>query len=105
MSEKTEHWHWWPSYAEPYGLMAGEHTQVIRAVDGVVYSEYSSDSATIEIRSEADALLIAAAPQMLAALRTVEAVMSIVRPRSDTAEYLAALDQVRAAIAKATSGS
>lgn len=49
----------------------------------------------------ANARLIAAAPDMLAALTVVEAVMTIVPPRSDTAEYLEALDKVRAAIAKA----
>jgi hypothetical protein len=38
---------------------------------------------------------------MLEALQHVEAVMSIVAPRSDTKEYLEALDKARAAIAKA----
>ena len=38
---------------------------------------------------------------LLAALKNVEAIMSIVRPRSDTAEYLGGLAQARAAIALA----
>jgi Mg2+ and Co2+ transporter CorA len=38
---------------------------------------------------------------MLAALEHVEAVLSIVEPRSDKAEYLATLAEVRAAIAEA----
>jgi hypothetical protein len=49
----------------------------------------------------ANARLIAAAPDMLDALDHVEAVLSIVEPRSDKAEYLNCLEQVRAAIAKA----
>lgn len=38
---------------------------------------------------------------LVAALTNAEAVMSIVRPRSDMKEYLAALHQIRAALAKA----
>lgn len=41
----------------------------------------------------------ARADRMAAALRNAETVMSIVAPRSDTAEYLAALEQIRAALA------
>ena len=54
-----------------------------------------------ERRPEVNAALIAAAPDLLEALETVEAVLSIVEPRSDKAEYLAALNKTRAAIAKA----
>ena len=42
-----------------------------------------------------------AAEEMLAALTHVEAIMSIVPPRTATAEYIAALEHVRAAIAVA----
>lgn len=59
------------------------------------------DKKTME-RVFADARLIAASPDMLAALVHVEAIMSIVPPRTAKAEYLAALDHVREAIAKAT---
>jgi hypothetical protein len=38
---------------------------------------------------------------LVAALDNAEAVMSIVMPRNSTAEYLAALAQIRAALAKA----
>lgn len=53
------------------------------------------------IMSESDARLVAAAPTMLAALVYAEAVLSIVEPRSDKAEYLRCLEQVRSALAKA----
>lgn len=43
----------------------------------------------------------AAAPTMHDALVHVEAVLSIVSPRSHTKEYLETLDQVRSALAKA----
>ncbi len=49
----------------------------------------------------ANAVLISAAPDMLDALVEAEACMSIVEPRSDTAEYLRVLGAVRNAIAKA----
>lgn len=52
--------------------------------------------------SWAEARLIAAAPELLATCDNAEAVMSIVEPRSDKAEYLKALAQLRAAVAKAT---
>ena len=51
--------------------------------------------------TDANAHLIAAAPEMAEALDRVEAVMSIVPPRGKMAEYLETLAQVRAALAKA----
>lgn len=49
---------------------------------------------------EANALLIAAAPDLLDALVQAEACMSIVQPRSNKAEYLRILGVARAALAK-----
>lgn len=49
----------------------------------------------------ANSFLIAASPRMLLVLTEVETVMSTVEPRSDKAEYLAALDHVRRVIAEA----
>jgi hypothetical protein len=54
---------------------------------------------------EANARLIAAAPEMLDALREAETVLMIVEPRSHKAEYIFALGKVRDAIAKATLAS
>ncbi len=51
--------------------------------------------------AEANARLIASAPRMLEALRHVEATMAIIAPRSHMNEYLAALTDVRAAMATA----
>jgi hypothetical protein len=48
-----------------------------------------------------NANLIAAAPEIYAALHHAETVMMIVQPRSHMREYLAALEQARAALAKA----
>jgi hypothetical protein len=48
-----------------------------------------------------NARLIAATPDLLAALRHCETVMMIVEPRSHRAEYLEALRGAKAAIAKA----
>jgi hypothetical protein len=50
----------------------------------------------------ANARLIAAAPELLEACRTAETILMIVEPRSHKAEYVGALEVVRAAIAKAT---
>lgn len=47
-----------------YGIVA-------QARDGRMYSEYTRDSATLEIDNEADAWLIVAAPDMLALLRDI----------------------------------
>lgn len=52
--------------------------------------------------TEANARLIAAAPDMLDVLQKIEAVMSIVPPRNSTAEYMEHLRLARATIAKAT---
>lgn len=49
----------------------------------------------------ANAYLIAAAPEMFAALTEAEACMSIVEPRSDKAEYLRILGAIRTALSKA----
>lgn len=51
---------------------------------------------------EADIRLIASAPELLDTLTHAEAVMSIVEPRSEKAQYLHCLNRIRAAIAKAT---
>lgn len=51
--------------------------------------------------ARANASLIAASPEMFEALDHAEAVMSIVLPRSHTAEYIECLDKIRAALAKA----
>lgn len=49
----------------------------------------------------ANAHLIAAAPDLYAALYACETVMMMVEPRSDKAEYLGALNAAKAALAKA----
>lgn len=49
-----------------------------------------------------DCLMNRAKEDMLAALREVEAVMSVIEPRSNKLEYLACLDHVRRTITKAT---
>ena len=68
-------------------IRAGEHDWVAR-----VYWR----------NQEANARLIAASPDLLAAAIHAEAVLSIVEPRSNKAEYLETLSELRAAIAKAT---
>jgi hypothetical protein len=49
----------------------GYSTTVLRALDGHVYDEYDSDSATIDIDNPADARLIAAAPELYEALEAI----------------------------------
>lgn len=51
-----------------YGISAGGYNNVVSACDGHVYDEYDSDSATLDIPNEADARLIAAAPELYEAL-------------------------------------
>lgn len=58
-------------------------------------SIYSTD------RTLGNAHLLAAAPDLYAAAANAEAIMSIVEPRSDKAEYLTGLNQLRAALRKA----
>lgn len=59
-----------------------------------------------QLGREADARFIVRAvnahDDLIAALDNAEAVMSIVEPRSDKAQYLDALEKIRAALAKAT---
>lgn len=57
---------------------------------------------TLETEQAQIARLIAAAPLLLDACIQAEACMSIVAPRSDTAEYMRILDVVRSALAAAT---
>ena len=52
-----------------YGIRDAAGHSVVRAVDGHVYDEYDSDSATIDFDNEADARLIAAAPDLYEAVR------------------------------------
>lgn len=63
-------------------------------------SEFPDDNAPVD-EATANAHLIAAAPTMYAALLEAESVMMLVEPRSNKAEYLAALGKVSAALRKA----
>lgn len=63
-------WKWYYDITDPYGLQGADGKSILRAVDGTVYSEYSSDPATIEISSPEDARLIAAAPELLEVLQS-----------------------------------
>jgi len=91
----------------PWSLVIGEHGD--RHSRTVVCASPFRKIARINIEGslrplpsdEANARLIAAAPDMLSALIEAEACMSIVEPRSDKAEYLRILDVVRAAIGRA----
>lgn len=73
----------------------------IVAADGHEIADLRWNGRNTGPSGEANAHLLAAAPSMYEALDRVEAVMSIVQPRSDTKEYLDTLRQVRAALAKA----
>jgi hypothetical protein len=53
---------------------------------------------------DANARLIAASPALLEAARRAEAVLTIVAPRSHTAEYLETLTELRAALALSRGG-
>jgi hypothetical protein len=66
-------WTWSYCITDPYSLVGANGKTIIRPLDGVVYSEYSSDSATLELSSPDDAYLIAAAPSMYEALKTIVA--------------------------------
>ena len=73
---------------------------VVRKGRGVIASiPRPQDGGVFEC--EANSVLLAASPDLYDALDVAEAVMSIVEPRSDKAEYLRALAQARAALAKA----
>lgn len=81
------------------------HTFMVKAGhDKICQTGYSSSLGPHRSHeAAANARLIAAAPEMYAALDHVEAVLSIVMPRSHMKEYLETLDEVRAALAKASS--
>lgn len=70
--------------------------------NGIASITEGGNDAPPEAEAIANMYLIAAAPDMHAALDRVEALLSIVLPRSHTKEYLETLDQVRAALAKAS---
>ena len=59
---------------------------------------------TLSIPGEANARLIAAATDLLAACKNAELIMTMVAPRSDTKEYMACLEQIRKAITAAEQG-
>ena len=90
----------------PWNL--GEEIDNFRSISVPLWSEFANVVVRLEdddrpyFRGEANARLIAAAPDLLEALTEAEAYMSIVEPRSDKAEYGRTLGVVRAAIAKAT---
>lgn len=69
----------------------------VSAPDGLVHTVSHADD-----ESEANARLIAAAPELLAACYHAETVMMIVMPRSDIAEYRETRRELTAAIRKAT---
>ena len=99
----------WSVYAPPhdrsdmawvaYPGIEGNGESVV--VFGVRGEETGIQGATVE-RRVANARLIAAAPTLLAAAVRAEAIMAVLRPRSDTAEYLEAMHKLRDAIDKAT---
>lgn len=88
-------WKWRFALNDPYALEGSNGRDIIRPVDGMVYSEYSSDSATLELSSPEDGHLIAAAPDLYEALAAI--VDEMTRGVS-TGETRAAAD---AALAKA----
>lgn len=92
-------WSWRYDITDPYGLEGASGTDILRARDGMSYSEYTSDPATIEISKPEDAWLITAAPDLLAA---VEAFIAAGDGHDDFAGEWAA---ARAAVAKAKTGS
>lgn len=57
-----------PWSVSEYGIDGPDGASILRAVDGHVYDEYDSDSATIDFSNEADARLIEAAPDMFQTL-------------------------------------
>jgi hypothetical protein len=87
------------------GLGAGKRLQTRNAAAKTGGNRGEKDlfcSSDVDGSTEAaTARLIAAAPDMYEALNHVEAVLSIVQPRSNTKEYLETLAQVRTALAKA----
>lgn len=68
-------WHWDYGIYDPYALIAPNERyparDIIRARDGVVYSEITSDPANIEISTPANSHLIAAAPEIYEALEAI----------------------------------
>ena len=62
----------WTWSGGSYALTGANHLPILEAVEGTIYSEYSSDSAYVDCRP-ADAHLIAAAPELLEALEELTA--------------------------------
>ena len=65
-------WKWYSSPGEAQRLVSLDGEDILSAVDGQVYDDYDSDSAHIDV-SEANARLIAAAPDTAAELERVKA--------------------------------
>jgi hypothetical protein len=83
-------WSWSYSITDPYSLIGETGETILRAQNGVVYSEYSSDSATIEISSPANAHLIEAAPDMYEALSAIVEALEDGDPTATEARQIAA---------------
>ncbi len=83
--------------------ICGPSEQVLRPVQGRVYDEYDSDPATIEIPNDANAQLIKAAPELLAACKIARnAILALCEVRSLPSGWQTlVLDPIQAAINKA----
>lgn len=95
---------WFSNETEEF---AGDASRFVLVVDGkedaiarvMAYAHRIGARPAAEVA--ANAALTAAGPELYDALAQCETVLMIVRPRSHTKEYLACLDQVRSALAKA----
>lgn len=94
-------WYWSFSIIDPYSL-SSPTGDVLKAIDGHVYSEYSSDSATIDISSPANGYLIEAAPDLFIACQKAAGVLS--GEDTNKASLVEALEAVRAAMNVAING-
>lgn len=78
--------------------------EIVNAIIAGIGSSENATEQAIEVISNLEragfpALLIAAAPELLDTLNHAEAVMSIVEPRSEKAQYLHCLNRIRADLA------